>query len=388
MKRAVLLPNMVQFPSESMKRYAAELAGALRGLHSADWEFDELECHHVDRVARIVPGEPGKKMASRLGRFVRYPLMASQAGLNQSTSVFHVLDHSHANLTLSLPRKKAVLTCHDIIPYLAAKKLVPIPAGRATRYTFPQRIRCMKRCRFVIAISESTKRDLVEHAHIPEDRVAVVYYGVNRAFRPTDDDTRTCRRTELLQAHGIPEEARILLHVGTATRYKNTPTILRALARLRSDSGLEDNTYLLRVGAPFFDDEEALIDSLGIRDRIVHAGKIFDDALLADYYRSADVFVFPSLWEGFGWPPLESMACGTPVITSNVASLPEVVGEGGITVAPEDLDAFVDAIRRVLTNPTLRADLRTKAIAQAARFTWEQCALDTLAVYEKVALDS
>jgi glycosyltransferase involved in cell wall biosynthesis len=390
MKRAVLLPNMVEFPSESMKRYAAELSGALRNLDAPDWEFDVLECHQVERALRSLPGEQGVKMASRLGRFVRYPQMARAAARDPRSRVFHVLDHSHANLTLSLPGDKTVLTCHDIIPHLAAKGIIPIPAGRATRYSFPQRIRCMKRCRYVIAISESTKRDLIEHAGFPEERIAVVYYGVNPAFRaesPSGAKPEDVRRN-LLRQYQIPEDARVLLHVGTATRYKNTPTILRALALLRSETTLGDRTYLIRVGAPFFDDEAALIETLGIRDRIVHAGKIFDDQRLADHYRSADVFFLPSLWEGFGWPPLEAMACGTPVVTSNVASLPEVVGEGGITVAPTDLDAFNSAVLRVLTNDKLRADLSVRALAQAARFTWEQCARDTLAVYEKIAAGS
>ena len=349
-----------------------------------DWAFDSLLCEPVHAAQRLIPGEQGVKAASRLGRFVRYPSIARAATRDPDTRVFHVLDHSHANLTLSLPPAKSVLTCHDIIPYLAAKKLVPIPAGRVTKYTFPMRIHCMRRCRRVIAISESTKRDLVQHAGIPADRIDVVYYGVNPAFRPVDAAARAARRRELLDGYGIPSDARVLLHVGTATRYKNTPLILRALAQLGGTPRSNDETFLLRVGAPFFDDEETLIDSLGIRNRIVHAGRIFNDILLADHYRSADIFVFPSLWEGFGWPPLEAMACGTPVITSNIASLPEVVGDAGIAVAPDDLTAFVGAIQSLLTDDARRADLSARSIKRAARFTWEQCAHDTLSVYKRV----
>jgi glycosyltransferase involved in cell wall biosynthesis len=379
--KAVLLPNMVEFPAISMKRYARELANGLRTVGGSDWEFEELVCNHAARIANLIPGEPGERMASQAGRFVKYPRMISRA----IGDVFHVLDHSHANLTLSLAPGKAVLTCHDIIPYLAAKGLVPIPTGRLTKYTFPQRIRCMKRCRYVIAISENTKRDLVEHAGLPAERVVVVYYGVNPSFRPAEQSEAAEQERQALRCkYQIPEEARVILHVGTATRYKNTPALLHALKALREDAELGPKVWLLRVGADFFEDEEELIGRLGLKDRIVHAGRIFDDAVLAAHYRVADVFAFPSLWEGFGWPPLEAMACGTPVVTSNVASLPEVVADGGLTVEPRDHAALAAALHRILTDGALRADLRAKAAAHAGRFTWERCARETLAVYERV----
>ena len=98
----------------------------------------------------------------------------------------------------------------------------------------------------------------------------------------------------------------------------------------------------------------------------------------------ADVFAFPSLYEGFGWPPLESMACGIPVVASNVASLPEAVGAGGIIVDPQDWDALANGLRRVLTDAALHADLRAKGLAHAGGFSWEKCARGTLAVYERV----
>ena len=133
-----------------------------------------------------------------------------------------------------------------------------------------------------------------------------------------------------------------------------------------------------------YDDEEALVDSLGVRERLVQAGRIYDDVRLAAHYRSADLFVFPSIWEGFGWPPLEAMACGTPAVTSNVASLPEVVGSAGVTVGPHDHEALASAVDSLLNDATRLEKLRLLAIEQAARFTWEQCGSQTQAVYEKV----
>ncbi len=117
---------------------------------------------------------------------------------------------------------------------------------------------------------------------------------------------------------------------------------------------------------------------------MIHAGRGFDDQTLADYYRTADVFAFPSLWEGLGWPPLEAMACGIPVVTANVASLPEVVGDGGITVAPTDDAALADALYALLSDKTLYAQTRNRALAHAGAFTWERCAREVLGVYETV----
>lgn len=393
MKKAVLLPNVVGFPSESMRRYAMELERALRLVTqedtSNDWEFEAIHCEPSDAVAaRFGGGERGKRMAGRHARFVRYPHLIKEAA---GADIYHVLDHSHTNLALVPPAAKTVLTCHDIIPLLAAKGMIPMPTGRFTQYTFPLRIRCMKRCHTVIAISESTKKNLVEVAGLSPEQVTVVYYGVNRAFAPLPEKESGAAAEErqgILANHNIPAHGRVLFHVGTATRYKNTPAILHALKALKEDPRIGDKVYFLRVGADFFDDEKALIETLGVGDRVRYAGKIFDDTLLAAYYRAGDVFVFPSIWEGFGWPPLEAMACGTPVVTSNVASLPEVVGDAGITVAPQDHAALIEALRSILTNDDKRHLLREKSLLRARRFTWEECARGTLSVYEKVVTDA
>jgi glycosyltransferase involved in cell wall biosynthesis len=354
-----------------MKRYADELAAALKIVAPPEYQIQSLAC-----------GGGVEKNASRVARFVTYPrLIKATPG-----DVYHTLDHSHANLTLASPPSKSVITCHDIIPLLAAKGILQMPTGRFTKYTFPLRLACMRRCKYVITISESSKRDLIAHGGIPEERIRVVYYGVNPKFSPEPPPGITLpdERAELLARHNLPANTKIVLHVGTATRYKNTPAILQAIKGLRETPGIGENIYLIRIGAPFFEDEDALIQTLRIGDRIVHAGKIFDDMLLGSYYRQADVFAFPSLHEGFGWPPLEAMASGTPVVTSNVASLPEVVGDAGITVAPTDHLGLTNALRRVLSEESVRKEMGARCHARSRRFTWEQCGRETLAVYESM----
>ncbi len=370
--KAILIPNMVEFPSDSMTRYARELSDALRKIAPPGWEFSDLESHHNEAWLKLLPGKHGEAMASRVGRFIDYPKLIKKT----SGDVFHVLDHSHANLALASPARKTVLTCHDIIPLLAAIGEIDMPISRTKKYTFPLRLKCMARCAKIISISESTKRTLVKHGGIPEDKIEVVYYGVNPNFTP--EPAKTNEKAELLQKHGLTEKNKLILHVGTPNRYKNVPALLHMLAKLGPD------VRLVRVGAGFFPDEQALAETLGVTPKIIQAGRITDDKILGAYYRSADVFAFPSLFEGFGWPPLEAMACGTPVVTSNVASLPEVVGDAGTTVSPSDHAGLADAVAALLENPARHAEYRQRALDRARRFTWDACAQNTLAVYEKI----
>lgn len=376
--KAVLVPNLVEYHSVSMKRYAQELTQALLNLNAPGWQYESLTCHHVEPLAKLLPGKLGTQSAERMGRLVRYPLVAKAA--RDRGDLFHILDHSHAHLLDSLPAEKTLITCHDIIPLLASRGKIEIPVTPNARRAFPKIVERLERAHAVIAISESTKRNLLEHTKVPEEKIHVVYYGVNPNFTatPGGGKTRSEERAELLAHYKIPADAKVLMHVGTTGRYKNNAALAKLL------KALGDDVWLLRVGAPFYEDEEALVDSLGVRSRLVQAGKIYDDVRLAAHYRAADLFVFPSIWEGFGWPPLEAMACGTPAVTSNVASLPEVVGDAGVTVGPHDHAGQAEAVRALLSDPARLETLRQKAAAQAARFTWERCGSQTQAVYEKV----
>ena len=172
--------------------------------------------------------------------------------------------------------------------------------------------------------------------------------------------------------------------MGTTGRYKNTPALVRTLEGLRKVPELRDQVWLLRVGVPFDADVQALIENLGVRERLVEVGRVAGDDALAMYYRCADVFVFPSLWEGFGWPPLEAMACGTPAVVSNVASLPEVAGNAALLVDPLDIDGLVEATASLLTDSAKHERHRQLALAHVQNFTWERCARQVLSVYEQV----
>ncbi len=381
MARATLFPNLVEYHVTSMVRYAEELLRALRAMQEPEWTFDAVECHHVDLAARLIPGSAGRQLANRLGRAVKYPFIAGRT----KSDVYHVLDHSHANLTRSLPPGRTIITCHDLIPLLAVRGEIDIPVEPMWRRTFAYRVKCIERCAVVLAISESTKRDLLRLTELTSDRVEVVYYGVNPTFAPsaTPEEGREERRA-LLHEHQIPATDKVIMHVSTGGQYKNTKAILYALRALNCTGSQSEKVWLVRVGSDMHEVDERLARSLGVTDFIVNVGRVTSDKLLAKYYRAADVFAFPSLWEGFGWPPLEAMACGTPAVTSNVASLPEVVADGGRTVDPNDHEALAAHLHAIMSDDGLRGALSRKALAQAGKFTWKAAARGTLEIYKAV----
>jgi len=292
-----------------------------------------------------------------------------------SPDVCHVLDHSHANLLAACEPSQSVITVHDVIPMLSLIGELNFSTDRAMKYTFPRKLQRIAQCARIITISECTKRQLLRFVDFPAERVDVVYYGVSEAFSPVGAEDE---REEVFTRHGIDPSRRVVLHVCTRNRYKNTPALLRALAKLPND------VVLLRVGADLFDDERALRDNLGVADRVVDAGRVMGDDKLAAYYRSADVFAFPSTFEGFGWPPLEAMACGTPVVAGDAASIPEVVGDAGRLVDPHDDEGLARVIDRILSNEQEAQALRLVALDRAANFTWLACAEKTLEVYRRV----
>lgn len=234
------------------------------------------------------------------------------------------------------------------------------------------------RADMVIAISENTKHDILEILNIPEERIRVIYLGVSSCFRPSVEETKV---KETLSKYGI--DSQYLLFVGAIEPRKNIAGLVRAYHSLGQE--LKDNFKLLIVGASGWLNEQiySLVSELGLQENVKFLGFVPDEDLVF-FYNGAAAFVYPSFYEGFGIPVVEAMACGTPVITSDVSSLPEVVGEAGIMVDPQDIEAISDAITSVLTNASLREGMKQKSLDRAKAFSWEQSARQTLAVYKDV----
>jgi glycosyltransferase involved in cell wall biosynthesis len=223
----------------------------------------------------------------------------------------------------------------------------------------------------IISVSEATRRDVIDIYDAPPDHVITIPHGVSeRFFR------RGALSTDIRQKLNIPNDP-IILTVGTLQPRKNHLRLVQAFAHVRG------NAVLVIAGAKGWG-YQAVIDEvarLRIRNPVRFVGQV-SDADLPDLYRSADLFVYPALYEGFGLPPLEAMASGVPVIASNTSSLPEVVGDAGLLVDPLDVDQIAGAIQHVLDDPSLRDTLAEKGVARAREFTWERTARLTMAVYE------
>lgn len=233
----------------------------------------------------------------------------------------------------------------------------------------------------IIAISASTKRDVVKYLGVAKRKVDVVPCGVDEDFQPLEnqevlDDFRKERR--------LPEQ--IILFVGTIEPRKNLTVLLRGYALLRKKVQLPP---LVIAGPKGWHHQEVFsaAEELGLQEDVVFAGYIPQDELPL-WYNVADLFVYPSLYEGFGLPPLEAMACGTPVIISNSSSLPEVVGGAGILVNPDSAEEMAEAMQRLLADNSLRAEMRQRGLKRARQFSWQKAAQDTVKVYEQAMTDS
>jgi glycosyltransferase involved in cell wall biosynthesis len=236
---------------------------------------------------------------------------------------------------------------------------------------------------WVLTISEHTRNDLLTlRPDLDPERVAVTYLAADGdKFYPCDDAERRAAVQRRLE---IPDGVPYLLSVGSLVPHKNLPHLLRTFAELVRAERVGD-LHLVLTGPKAWDFDAvgaALDRAEGLRERVIFTGHV-DDEDLAPLYSGALAFVFPSLYEGFGLPPLEAMQCATPVIASNTASIPEVVGDAGILVGPHDGDALAQAVLDVYGDAATRTRLSARSVARAARFSWRRYADETVAAYRR-----
>lgn len=286
----------------------------------------------------------------------------------------HRLDLFHAThyVLPPLPRGRAVVTIHDIIHLLYPQFL---PNRAAHLYARVMIRRALKRADRIITVSHNSKRDLVDYFDVDSARIEVIYNGVSSRFHsaiPKEERLRVAAR------HGLPSP--YLLFLGGDRPHKNARNVVRAFAEARRRAGLP---HALVLAGPLPRNSgrvEALISALDLERAIRRTG-VLDDADMPGLFAGADAFLYPTLYEGFGLPVVEAMACGVPVLTSSTSALQEVAGGHALLVDPMDVDAIARGILDLATDPARRAEFADLGKRRAADFSWDRAAEQTLRVY-------
>jgi len=284
------------------------------------------------------------------------------------------LYHSTYYLMPYRPGLPTVLTMYDLIPLLFPQQVSPT-ARLLFRWMTALALRTASH---IIVISQATRRDLLTFYHPPPQRVTAIPLAADPAFHPQPPaEIERVRRK-----YGLPEH--YLLYLGINKPHKNLIRLINAFAK----SAIRNPQSAIRLviaGAwdPRYPQVKARAAELGLQDSVIFLGPV-PDKDLPDLYRGATLFVFPSLYEGFGLPALEAMACGTPVVCSNTSSLPEIVGDAALTFEPTDVDGMAQTMARALADGGLRETLRQRGLARARQFTWQRTARETLEVYREV----
>jgi glycosyltransferase involved in cell wall biosynthesis len=346
----------------SMEIYEAGLAGGLgkiTGIETSRYRWPGRR------------GLPGNKYLSAVMTYWERHLRCPSLLQPPLADIYHILDHSYGHLLAKLPPERTIITCHDLMPMMVkgyAKSL----GGKLSLASFRHSVSYLNKARHIIADSGATKTALMKLLGISEKKITVVFLGVDEMFCPGP----------AAPDHLRPNETKYVLQVGaTAEPYKNTMNILRSFSLLPKKAG-KDIT-LLKAGKPYTGEQQNHIEKEGLASSVRYLGFV-EREKLPEVYRQASVLLMPSLYEGFGMPLLEAMACGVPVVTSRRGSIPEVAGEAVLYVDPEDPKDIARGVEKVLNDSTLRQDLITKGLLRAKAFAWKRTAEETLMVYRKI----
>jgi glycosyltransferase involved in cell wall biosynthesis len=307
-------------------------------------------------------------------RYVSYPRFARSV----SADLYHLVDQSYSHLLRVLPAERSLVTCHDLTPFRIAADKLPVAQRRHVFHRYRLSVEPMRRAARIACVSETTRHDVIRFLGLTPERLTVIRQGVDRRFHPLDTSEIGRIRTELNL------KGPVILHVDSGLPYKNVDGVLRVVEYLHRQ-GIEAS--LLRVGRRLQPANQRLADELRISRAIFEQGRVGDDRLV-ELYNAADVLLFPSYHEGFGFPPLEAMACGTPVVVSNCDALVETVANAGLTAPPGDIGALATAVARVLSDPETAKRLSAAGRSRAEDFDWEQCAIEYVHLYREITEQS
>ena len=317
-------------------------------------------------------GNPLKKYYER---FYNHPRTVNQI----DADLFHIIDHTNAHVAYGLKKsgKSVVVTCHDLVQYVYPEILKDQSRFPAVSMAVWQHsVRGIAAADGAIAISSNTAQDVSKWLNVAPNKVAVVLNGVDPSFRILEPQIVADWRAKYLES----TEEICLLNVGSNHQRKNIETVLKVVKELATQN---IPVRLWKLGDEFNAEQQQFIDANNLTRHISLLGKPNHQELI-QFYNAADILLAPSLYEGFGLTILEAMGCGTPTITSNVSSLPEVAGDAAILVEPMDVAAMVRAIKQIKTDANYRQDLIDKGLTRVKEFSWQKTAEQTASFYQQI----
>jgi glycosyltransferase involved in cell wall biosynthesis len=392
MHRVLLVPDLPLDRLAAMDKYAHRLHD---WLESGDPGFEVRLAAHIGELTRDEAGDgrgsgsykrwwnqpidparlvlPGPLYGPHkyVARYLFYPLRLRREATR--ADVVHVLDHAYAHMLTTARRRPTVVTVHDLMPVIVLRSPTGgIPESLRNRL-LRRTLKALRLADTFLVGTEWLKRELATWLG-DERKIRVVPFGVDRAFFREAPGGRERGRRDWR----IPEDAFVVLHVGSTVERKNVPLVIQTVARLRMEVGVD--VYLLQVGGRLTSEQEHLIERLGL-SQVVRSIPAAYERTLRRAYRAADVLLFPSLYEGFGFPVLEAFASGIPVVTSGAGGLREVGGDAAVIVEGRDPAAYADALVELSDDQDRREALIALGMARAEEFTWKRTAEETAAVY-------
>lgn len=362
----LLLRDVPEERRVSMERFANELAEGFGGHKTCRVRATTV------RVSGVASRMGLGRIGGYLARFVKYPLAARRV----RADIYHIVDHGYADLAAVLPKERTVVTCHDLMLLKAREGVAGFRGRPWSVWRFGWSTSYLKEVAHVVCVSRATKADVLRLRGVREDRISIIPNGISARFRKLGADASRELR------HGLGGGGRFaVLHVSSGNPYKNNAGVLRVVAELRR-AGLD--AALTRVGRPLNPDERVLARELGVETQVMECGFVSDERLV-ELYNACDVLLFPSYWEGFGWPALEAMACGLPVVTSDCPALAELVGDAGLRASPDDIGGLAGHVGTILESQALSRELRRRGFERAAQYGWDRAVGAYARVYEAVA---
>jgi glycosyltransferase involved in cell wall biosynthesis len=367
-KRTILLIGNLG-PRSGIGQYTNSLYNQLKLHENKDMMFRSVSFYspNIERLffglaeaglSPIIPFQSGLSVLSHIARLVN---------LRGRFALFHVTDGTLG--IVARFRRPSVVTVHDVIPFLNFRRRASVITGLVSKVSMENIVYADA----IIVNSDHAKREMSKIPKVDHSRISIIHMGVDHElFRPIG---KTRSRIHL----GLPSGKKILLNVGSEEPRKNIPTLIRAFSRVASHI---PDAVLIRVGARESREVAVALSSNGLSDKVDYFKLSQRD--LPYLYSASDALIHPSWYEGFGFPLLEAMACGCPVIASDSTSIPEVVGKAGILLNPGDYSTLANAIEDLLNDPDLQMDLAKRGLEQSEKFSWAKTASKTLEVYRDV----